>query len=788
MYSDDEEKRGFPIRDFLIRLVLIIIFVLLLMWLLPPRLKGNNVDLSPLTNRIFNANIQAMKEAAIPYFTTERLPKKVGDEAKLTLQEMLDKKLLLPFTDKNGDSCDTKNSYVLVTKEENEYLLKVYLKCNDDEDYILVHIGCYSYCTTENGVCEKEETQKPTTTKPTPTTPSTTQPSGPNCTLEIASGTKGQNNWYVGNVKVRFKSKNTTSSGAKITSYGITTSSTPTYNGNDALTVSKDGTTKVYGYVKDSNGKTAVCTVTVKKDTVDPDCSLAVVSGTKNSAGNYVGTVKVGFASRTDATSGVNAYGMDTSKNPNYNSKADYSVSTIGTTTVYGFVKDKAGHEKVCSTTIKIDKIPDQKPDDPKPSTPSCTLEVTSGKLGNNKWYVSDVVVSFKTKTTTNGAKITNWGFGPNYNYSSANANSYTVSTDGTHLINAYVKDSNGYTATCSITVKRDATKPSCSLSVTSGTKASDGKYTSNVVLGWKSRSDATSGVDVYGIDKTTNYTNNTSYTITTNGKHTVYGYIKDKAGNTNTCSITVEKRAHTYEYQYAKDIPATYSAWSAWKTSEYDCKKAPAFTKNDTYESEDLGSKKEISGYVEKNSKGIYATQLIETGKVVERSCTGWKYYRTTTTTTKTYAIKVAEDWKYVGLVRLTAPPTDTLSTKYEFVGMDWDKCGATCTSTPYTLWKKYTRSVSLLTATDTITDGSNVSVKCTSYENKETVLFSTYNALVGYEKTRTILYKDVCSYRYRNRTITKAAYTDYKWSTYNDQALLDDDYKMTGVKRLVD
>ena len=103
MYSDDEEKKGFPIRDFIVKLILIIIFVLLLMWLLPTR-GGKNVDLSPLTDRIFNANIQEMKEAAIPYFTTERLPKKVGDEAKLTLQQMLDLKLLLPFTDKNGDT------------------------------------------------------------------------------------------------------------------------------------------------------------------------------------------------------------------------------------------------------------------------------------------------------------------------------------------------------------------------------------------------------------------------------------------------------------------------------------------------------------------------------------------------------------------------------------------------------------------------------------------------------------------------------------------------------------
>ncbi len=779
MYSDEEEKRGFPVRDFLIRLVLIIIFVLLLMWLLPTRSNNNNsnIDLSPLTNRIFNANIQTMKEAAIPYFTTERLPKNVGDEARLSLQQMLDLKLLLPFTDKNGDSCDTQNSYVTVTKEENEYLLKVYLKCNDDEDYILVHIGCYSYCSTENGVCEKQEESTPTNTKPTTNTQTST-PSGPNCTLEIASGSKGQNGWYVGNVKVRFKSKTTTSKNAKITKFGISTSANPDYNGNSAIVVSRDGSTRVYGYVKDSNGKTAICTITVKKDTVNPNCSVTVLSGTKKANGSYVGTVKVGFSSRTDATSGVAAYGMDVTSKANYNSKTTYSVSKTGTTRVYGYVKDKAGHTKVCSTDIKIEAS------EGKVSTPQCELKVKSGTLGDNNWYRSNVVVEFKSKTTTNGATVTGWGLGTSENYNKAN--SYTVNKDGSYVVKGYVKDSNGYTATCSITIKRDATKPSCSLSVVSGTKASDGTYTSDVTIGWKSRTDATSGVNSYGIGNSTTYAKNTNYTITTTGKHTVNGYIKDNAGNTNLCSITVEKRPLSYEYQYSKNIAATYSAWSDWTTSEYTCNTPPAFTKNNTYESEDLGSKKEISGYTEKTGASIKAKQVKQTGVVSEKSCSGWTYYRTSTTSTKTYAINVASGWKYVGLVSLSAPPTDSLSTKYEFVGMDFDRCGSSCTSTPYTTWKKYTREVSTVTATDTITTGSKVSVKCTSYETKNTILFTTYDVIVGYERTRTPQYKTVCSYRHRKRTVTKEAYTDYKWSVYNDQKLLTDGYKMTGNKRL--
>ena len=124
------------------------------MWLIP--WPNNKV----LTDRIFNDNIQEMKNASLLYFTQERLPVNVGDKKTITLQEMLDLKLLLPFTDKNGTACDVTGSYVTIEKLENEYLLKVNLKCGDEEDYILVTFGCYAYCTTY--VCEKKDETEPT--------------------------------------------------------------------------------------------------------------------------------------------------------------------------------------------------------------------------------------------------------------------------------------------------------------------------------------------------------------------------------------------------------------------------------------------------------------------------------------------------------------------------------------------------------------------------------------------------------------------------------------------------
>ncbi len=194
MYTDNDERenRSFPLRDFLLKLLLVIIFVILLVWLLPkfitmPSLPQNN-DLSVLTSQIFSDNLERMKLAATNYYTDERLPQEVGEVKKITLRGMISEKLLVPLIDKHGKSCDVDNSYVSVTKLDDEYLMKVYLECSQEKDYILVHMGCYTYC--ESGLCDKQDvviaqpkptpTPKPVPDNPNPPTPVDPEPDKPN--------------------------------------------------------------------------------------------------------------------------------------------------------------------------------------------------------------------------------------------------------------------------------------------------------------------------------------------------------------------------------------------------------------------------------------------------------------------------------------------------------------------------------------------------------------------------------------------------------------------------------
>jgi conjugal transfer mating pair stabilization protein TraN len=136
MYEDGNYKIQIDWKSLILKFVLIVIAILLIVWLFPmPKLDT-------FYNRVFNDNLATMKEAAENYFTTDNLPVSNGASSTLKLQDMLDKKLIVSFVDKNNNACNTSNSYAQVTKTENNtYVLKVQLSCDDKTDYVLENIN-----------------------------------------------------------------------------------------------------------------------------------------------------------------------------------------------------------------------------------------------------------------------------------------------------------------------------------------------------------------------------------------------------------------------------------------------------------------------------------------------------------------------------------------------------------------------------------------------------------------------------------------------------------------------
>ncbi len=110
---------------FNILIILTIVFIYLLFF--PKKSYVENVlkdKETPSIEETFNTNINIMKTAALNYFEKE-------EKEKVTVQELIDKELLVELKDSDNNPCDN-NSYV----EKEEKKLKINLKCNDKEDTV----------------------------------------------------------------------------------------------------------------------------------------------------------------------------------------------------------------------------------------------------------------------------------------------------------------------------------------------------------------------------------------------------------------------------------------------------------------------------------------------------------------------------------------------------------------------------------------------------------------------------------------------------------------------------
>ena len=204
-----------------------------------------------------------------------------------------------------------------------------------------------------------------------------------------------------------------------------------------------------------------------------------------------------------------------------YEKKVD--ITTEGT--YYAYAEDNVGN--ISKTGVKFDVINiDATP-------PTCSITVT-GKLGTNSWYTGDVSFNLNYADSQSGVKT---------HTISANA----LTTDRKeYKVTGSVTDNVGNVCNTEVVVKRDATKPSISVSVSDATVWKNTNKTVKVTA-----SDATSGIIGYyiGAGSTCNNVSYTAYDGSAsleksvsydNGNYIVC--IKDNAGNVEGKTFKVEK------------------------------------------------------------------------------------------------------------------------------------------------------------------------------------------------------------------------------------------------------
>ena len=150
MYSNN--KKGFSILDLLVKIIFAALLIFIIVWLFQKKMP--KIDLNPLYSNMYRENLSYMQDAGENYFTDDKMPTEIGETIRISLEEMEKKNLIIPFVDKEGKSCDVKNSYVSVTKLEEGYELRTNLICGKESNFVIKTLGCHTYCPNNN--CEKK--------------------------------------------------------------------------------------------------------------------------------------------------------------------------------------------------------------------------------------------------------------------------------------------------------------------------------------------------------------------------------------------------------------------------------------------------------------------------------------------------------------------------------------------------------------------------------------------------------------------------------------------------------
>ena len=141
------ESKETSIRGIVVTILLIILVICVLIWIFPTKkdVKGISTN-DTLLSEVYGRNLRILQNAGRSYYYSATLPKNVGDSTSITLNDLVEKKMLLDLKDKNGKLCDKKASYVQLTKKSSsEYEMKSYLSCGKEADYLLATLGCANF-------------------------------------------------------------------------------------------------------------------------------------------------------------------------------------------------------------------------------------------------------------------------------------------------------------------------------------------------------------------------------------------------------------------------------------------------------------------------------------------------------------------------------------------------------------------------------------------------------------------------------------------------------------------
>jgi hypothetical protein len=256
----------------------------------------------------------------------------------------------------------------------------------------------------------------------------------PTALLAVTAGTAGSNGWYTSDVTV--------------TTSGSDSISTPVVCTPAQIVSTVTAGTTLNGSCTNDAGLTAGASPLVVKLVKAAPVVTLTGDGTTGSNGWYTSDVTV-------QTAGVDTVGTPITCTPDQ----AQSSETIGTLFT-GSCTNDAGLVGTGTLSVKVDKTP-----------PVVSLAITSGTLGDNGWYTSDVVLRTSGTETISTPIVC------------ASDQAQTSDTTGATFTGSCTNDAGLKGTSSPVTVKVDKTPPTATLAVVAGTPGANGWYTSDVTV-----------------------------------------------------------------------------------------------------------------------------------------------------------------------------------------------------------------------------------------------------------------------------------------------------------------
>ncbi|NOZ05241.1 MAG: hypothetical protein GXP41_02660 [Chloroflexi bacterium] len=381
----------------------------------------------------------------------------------------------------------------------------------------------------------------------------------PPSTTPALDGTLGQNGWYTSSVTTTLTATDQAGlSGVAETRYQVDNGGWQTGN---SFTTSGEGVHQADFYSSDVAGNSEIShTIGISIDLTAPDVTYTT-TGSLGNNGWFTSSVTVTL-SPTDATSGV-AQTKHRLDGGSWQTGTSLLVSAPGTHTFDYYAVDQAGNVgSVLTAALKLDLAP-----------PSTTYTI-SGTAGTDGWYSSDpVTITLVATDSTSGPAQTFYTTASGMSVQSTNAwnagSVFTVTGEGTHTFQFYSTDAAGNAEPVqSGGVKIDITAPGVPINPIADPPG--WANTDSFTITWSNPADLSGVVGAYyklnspptsptdGILVTT--TNAiTGVSVGTEGRHDLFLWLQDRAGNVDQAN----KNAIPKAFSYDSTVPVTTDALS---------------------------------------------------------------------------------------------------------------------------------------------------------------------------------------------------------------------------------